>query len=272
MALGMRNSFLQAFFYVAMGFSLFFIVIVFLLFTRQPLFEMSKNAQAHLFWFIYEHNAPVSLWDELSIVIIYLISFITFFRFKLLFKKTGSSELFFLNIFIFSLLFEVFKCGSFFVAYFNWPDAINIFFIRTVYFGRFLGLFAIFFSSLYAFQLDYQKYNILIGIIALVSFALAISVSFETDTLLSNGLFRLGDEQGLFIMMSALKLFSIITFVVAALKRDVVMLIPAVSFLLIGRELLLFAPGLIFLVLGSVLLLSGIILANIKIKALYYWV
>ncbi|MBN1798671.1 MAG: hypothetical protein JW822_08835 [Spirochaetales bacterium] len=268
----MRNSFLQAFFYAAVSFSVFFVVIIVLLFSQQPLFEMSKNAQAHLFWFVYEYNAPASFWDELGIVIMYLISFIAFFRFKVLFKKTGSSELFFLGLFIFSLLFEVFRCGSFLVQHFAWPETLNIFFIRTVYFGRFFGLFAVFFSSLYALQLDYQKYNILIGIIALVSFALAISVSFKNNILLSNGLFKLGDEQGLFILLSALKLFTILTFVVAAFRRDLAMLIPAVCFLLIGRELLLFAPGLFFLILGSLLLVGGIILTNIKIKAVYYWI
>jgi hypothetical protein len=272
MALGMRNSFLQAFFYVAVCFSLFFFLVLFLLCTGSPVFEMGRNSETQLFWFLYDPQAPVSIWDELGIGLIYLISFIAFFRFKLLFKKTGSSELFFLELFIFSLLFEVFKCGTFVVEYFQWPEALNIFFVRTVYFGRFFGLLAIFFSSLYAVQLDYQKYNILIGIITLVAFALAISISLETNNLLSNGLFKLGDEQGLFIMMTALKFFSIITFVVAALKRDVALLISAVCFLLIGRELLLFSPGIIFIVVGGVFLISGVILTNLKIKALFYWI
>jgi hypothetical protein len=272
MALGLRNSFLQAFFYAAICFSLLFLAVILLLGTRNPTFEMGGNGEAQLFWFYYAPSAEASIWDEAGIVLIYLISFIAFFRLKLLFQKTGSSELFFLEFFIFSLLFEAFKCGSFVVDYLQWPPVLKIFFVRTVYFGRFFGLLAIFFSSLYAMQLDYQKYNILIGIIALVAFALSISISFDMDNLLSNGLFKLGDEQGLFIMMTALKLFSILTFVVAAFKRDLALLISASCFLLIGRELLLFTPGPVFIIMGGLFLISGIVLANYKIKALYYWI
>jgi hypothetical protein len=272
MALGMRNSFLQGFFYAALFLSVFFFVVALLLFSSNPSLEISKNAEKHVFWFKYRAAPPDSTWDVTGVALLYLIGFTAFIRFKMLFKKTGSAELFFLALFIFSLLFEVFKFGGFFVHYLNWPDALIIFFVKAVYFGRIFGLLAIFFSSLYTLHMDYQKYNIIIGVMALVSFALAIYIPFDTQSPLSNGLFKLGDEQGVFILLSAIKLFCIINFVVAVFKREIFMLLPAVLFLLAGRELLLFAPGPVTLIIGGILLLAGIILVDIKMKALYYWV
>ncbi len=270
--MGMRNSFLQGFFYAALFLSVFFFVVVLLLFSSNPFLEMSKNAEKHVFWFVYGNQTPNPLWDETGVALLYLIGFTAFLRFKILFKKTGSAELFFLVLFIFSLLFEVFKFGSFFVHYLNWPDALSIFFVKSVYFGRIFGLLAIFFSSLYTLSMDYQKYNIIIGVMALVSFALAIYIPFDTQSPLSNGLYKLEDEQGVFILLSAIKLLCIINFVVVVFKRGIFMLLPAILFLLAGRELLLFAPGPVTIITGSVLMLTGIILVDIKMKALYYWV
>jgi hypothetical protein len=272
MALGMRNSLLQLFFYLAFIFLLFLILIAFLHFSKQLALETNRSSVTQIFWFVYDNNPDSFFWNQVGILLLYLIPFIAFFRFKILFKKTGSSELFFLEIFLFSLLFEVFRCGNFLVDYFNWPVDLNLFFIRIVYFGRFFGLFALFFSSLYTLQMDYQKYNIVIGIIALVSFALSLTVSLETVIPLTNGLFKLSDERGLFILMNALKIFTIMNFIIAAFKRDVFLLLLAVSFLLTGRELLIFAPAMVFLILGGSLLLGGTILINIKIRDIYYWI
>ncbi len=272
MALGMRNSFLQVFFYAALFLSVFFITVILLLFSMDPVLEMSKNAQKHVFWFIYNNPAGNSLWNELSIVLFYLIGFVAFLRFKVLFRKTGSSELFFASIFIFSLLFEVFRFGDFFVRFLGWPQTVSLFFAKSVYFGRILGLLALFFSSLYILQMNYQKYNILVGIIALVSFALTMYVSFDTQTVLTDGLFKLGDEQGLFILLTSLKLLTIVNFVVAGLRRDAMMLLPAVVLFIVGRELMLFTPGPITLTLGCISLIAGIVLFDTKIKAMYYWV
>jgi len=234
--------------------------------------EDNRLFESYLFWFIYSKNIDSFVWSQLGIVILLILGFCLYIRFKMLFRKTGSAEIFFFEIFLFTFLFEAFRQVILLLYTYNLPVEFSIFFMRIIYFGRFSGLLAFLVSSLFALDIKYQKYEILIGIISLTSLGFAISIPIESQAILYSGLFKLGDEQGIFIICLTLKAFIVLNFLIASLKRRYLMIALASFFIILGREFLIFSSSIPLLILGTCIFMAGIFIFHSRIKMLYYWV
>jgi hypothetical protein len=145
------------------------------------------------------------------------------------------------------------------------PVAVTL--TRVVYWGRFVGLFALLFSSLYCTELNYSHVYVLGGGSLVVALAIAASIPIDQTTFLSQLTWKLGDAEGAWfvnIVIAALVLLTAIG--ASALKRDKRFLVVAGGFalLLVGRDLVFFmvdplplAGGILSLTAGAVVCLRS---------------
>ncbi|RPJ06077.1 MAG: hypothetical protein EHM28_10815, partial [Spirochaetaceae bacterium] len=139
-------------------------------------------------------------------------------------------------------------------------SALGVVATRIVYSGRLAGLISLFTASLYALDLNYQKFEVVVGIEFLVSALLAFSISFDRDVVLSSGLHKPGDEQGLFIITLALLLLTVINYFLAAYRSHSFYTAGAMIVILAGREILFFTLDPVTLIFGTLILSGGSIL------------
>ncbi|MGO9410273.1 MAG: hypothetical protein ACLQCB_05910 [Spirochaetia bacterium] len=139
---------------------------------------------------------------------------------------------------------------------------------RAVYWGRFVGLFALLLSSLYCTDLKYRHVYVLGGGSLLVALAIAASLPIDQTTFLSQLTWKLGDAQGAWFVNVVINALVLLTAVGAsALKRDRRFLVVAGGFalLLVGRDLVFFmldplplAGGIVALTAGAVVCLRSL--------------
>ncbi len=189
---------------------------------------------------------------------------------KFQYKKSGSTEIFFFALFLASLSFEGLRYTSFIFYTAEIPSFLHTIITRIIYFGRFMSIFFLLCSSLYACEIRYHKFMNLSGLVVVLSFAIAYLISLDGSRFMSTFLYRLNDELGIFLIISTTSLFSIINFVIAAIKRDFRFLYVAFACLLIvtGQEILYFSGNFITIIaLASIVI--GIIVYYREIDKIY---
>ena len=114
---------------------------------------------------------------------------------------------------------------------------------RAVYWGRFVGLFALLLASLYCTELKYRHVYVLGGGAFLVALAIAASIPIDRTTFLSQLTWKLADEEGVWfvhVVISALVLLTVIGAFVQKRDRRFLLVAGGLALLLGARELLFF--------------------------------
>jgi len=115
---------------------------------------------------------------------------------------------------------------------------------RTVYWGRFVGLFALLLASLYCTELKYRHVYVLGGGAFLVALAIAASIPIDRTTFLSQLTWKLADQEGVWfvhVVISALVLLTAVGASVQKRDRRFLLVAAGLALLLGARELLFFA-------------------------------
>jgi hypothetical protein len=239
-----------------------FLVISQLSYTGQAVFPTLTQ----YWWFIYgsvPFSPEANKWSLGVGFLVLVFSLFGCYQLKNIYKRISSPEILFYIFFIFSFSLETFRIWSAFLLLknFHYSYSLGVVFSRVVYLGRFFGLLSLLMSSLYSFDINYHKYNLILLIIFLIAFTLAFVAPFDSSIVLSNFLFKLGDEIGIALISMSLALFALVTFLVAGFKKnnnDYILIAIATLIILIGRELLLFSLTPLVIILGVFAFIAGL--------------
>jgi hypothetical protein len=228
--------------------------------AADPLQGLPRNP----WWFAYhdpgpENPGPVT-WRIASAVAGACIALAAAFRSKALFRRVSSPVFPFLMMFLFSLALECLRGGTALLYAGDRSIAASVVLTRIVYWGRFVGLLGLLLAGLYSIDLKYKKYTVLVGVVFLVSFAMAAYIPIDRTVFLAQLTWKLGDEQGVWFVNLVIALLVIATSAGAsAVRKDrrYFWLAGGLALLLVSRELLFFgttpgllAAGLLALTLG----------------------
>jgi hypothetical protein len=218
--------------------------------AADPLQGLPQNP----WWFVYHEPAPESasfaLWRIASAVAGACIALAAAFRSMALFRRVASPVLPFLIMFLFSLALECLRAGTALLYAGDRSIAASVVLTRIMYWGRFVGLLGLLLAGLYSIELKYKKYAVLVGVIFLVSFAMAVYIPIDRTVFLAQLTWKLGDEQGVWFVNLVIALLVIATSAGATTVRKdrrYFWLAGGLALLLVSRELLFFGttPGLV---------------------------
>ncbi len=190
------------------------------------------------------------------------------------FRKTVSSEMFFFIFFVISLSFESFKALGVLFQLWGLATYYGVIVARVVYFSRFFGVFCLLTSGLYATGIEYQKFEVVLGIAFLLAFTLSFSIPIDSSVFLPTLLYRIGGTVQLLAVFSALELFSILNFVLASIlsrRREYLIMAGGLLLVIAGKDLLFFAHGAPAAVAAFAFLLAGTIVFGNRAHAIYLW-
>ena len=143
---------------------------------------------------------------------------------------------------------------------------------RAVYWGRFVGLFALLFTGLYCTDMKYRHVYVLGGGALLVALAVAASIPIDRTVFLSQLTWKLADEEGVWFVNIVIGALVLLTTIGAfALKRDRRYLAAAGGFaLLLGaRDLLFFMVEPVALAGGIAALAAGAVVCMRSLGGIY---
>ncbi|HUZ18805.1 MAG TPA: hypothetical protein VMV68_10480 [Spirochaetia bacterium] len=193
---------------------------------------------------------------------------------QIFFRKTVSSEMFFFIFFVISLSLEAVRAGQLYIQIVDLPPYYGVVLTRVAYFGRFFGLFCLFVSGLYATGIDYQRFEVVLGISLLIAFTLAFTIPVNSQPPAERLVNGIGGADQILAAFFALELFSVLNFVLAStLKRSRNHLFMAAGLLLVvaGVDLLYFTASLAPAIAGAVLLAAGSFVFGNRTHEVYLW-
>jgi hypothetical protein len=145
-------------------------------------------------------------------------------------------------------------------------------FTRAVYWGRFVGLFALLLASLYCTEVKYRHLYVLGGGSFLVALTIAASIPIDRTIFLSQLTWKLADEEGVWFVNVVIAALVLLTAVGASvLRRDRRYLVVAAGFalLLTARQLLFFMVEPVALAGGIVALTAGAVVCTRSLGSIY---
>ena len=125
---------------------------------------------------------------------------------RTLYRRTDSAELLFIMLFCLALCLEVWRLGNLIFQSFGMPQYLNVLLTRVVLFSRFFGLLCLLVTSLYAVNMKYTQYAVLIGGMVVLAFTLAGVLPLDTSVYEPTFLYKLGDRQGYLFVRAILAL------------------------------------------------------------------
>jgi vacuolar-type H+-ATPase subunit I/STV1 len=227
-------------------------------------------------WLIYRDSAPPDAAQPLrviaALVMVTVIGFIFSLRAHRLYRNSRTPVLPYLLLFFLTLGIECLRGATavLFATDTAMPTAIML--TRAVYWGRFAGLFALLLFSLICVELKYRHVYVLGGGSLLVAFAIAASIPVDRTTFLSQFMWKLADEQGVWFVNLVIAALVVVTTIGAAvLKQDRRFLVLAggLALLLGARELLFFMVQPIPLACGIAVLAAGAVACLRTIAGIY---
>lgn len=132
------------------------------------------------------------------------------------FRKTSSPEFFFFLITVLAFLFESSKSFQLLTVFFNHPAYIDVIITRAVLFFRATGLLSLFLASLYTTGFNYQKSEIILGILLLIAVSFANAIPVDMTTRNSNLLLNIAINNEITIVTFAILIFSVINFLLGS--------------------------------------------------------
>ncbi len=165
-------------------------------------------------------NSKDAILIALSLLqLILLFQLIISFYLNRLYKKTESSEIFFLIFFIVSFAFESLRATNTLIALSDTPYYMSIISTRTLYFGRILSLISILFASLYMIGFNYKHISTLLLIAIFTSFSLAIIIPVDTTAFNTSLAYSVGIKNTRLFFSISLYILSLTNFTIAYLKN-----------------------------------------------------
>jgi len=216
--------------------------------VADPLRDLPQNP----WWFAYRDPAPqttpAALWRIACAIVAAGIGAIAAFRSLALFRRHSSPLHPFLMMFLFSLSLECLRAGTALLYAGDRSIAVAVVLTRIMYWGRFVGLLGLLLTGLYIVELKYRKFAVLMGVVFLVSFAMAAYIPIDRTVFLAQLTWKLGDEQGVWFVNLVIAILVIATSAGgAAVRKDrrYYWMAGGLTLLLVSRELLFFglAPG-----------------------------
>jgi hypothetical protein len=190
------------------------------------------------------------------------------------FEKTQAPEILFFALFALSLACESFRIAVPLAAAHNWPPAYVVSSARSLLFGRFFGLFALFAAGLYATGLEYQKHGRVVILVAAAAFAVAAGAPVDGLSWDSAYSPLPGYASMLEIVQIGVAVIAIANFLVAAYSRgsiDFVYVALGCVLVVIGRDGLIRADTWLALPLGAAAISLGTALVATKVHRFYLW-
>ena len=247
----MRTSWDAGLFGLAVAVILILVIIAsasfaFLL-SRPALARSLSSLPSNPWWLINRDPGPKDATEPLSVIAATLLATLLGLAFALrshrLYRRARTPALPYLLLFFLSVGIESLRgaTGVLFATDSTVQAAVTM--TRIVYWGRFVGLFALLLSSIYCIELKYRHVYVMGGGSLLIALAIAASIPVDRTTFLVQLTWKLADEQGVWFVDVVLVALVIVTTIGAsALKRDRRFLFLAGGFalLLAGRELLFF--------------------------------
>ena len=215
-----------------------------------------------IWWKLYNpvlSQSPMKLLS-LGVQIVYAMAFLLIIERQM--RRNPSAEMAFLSIFLFTFSLQIFRL-SFLTDGFPVPDTRIA--TRIVYFGRLMGISALFGASLFATGLQIQKFGQVLLVCLLTSFSLANLLPVNSSISTAALLHRIAREKHLAVLCLALESLTILNYIAAAhhLGRNEYYRLSLLSLAMIsGYEMLFFLyppfilPGLITLISGTVLFIG----------------
>jgi hypothetical protein len=203
-----------------------------------------------------------------------LYSLVTLVLIYYSFEKTQAPEILFISLSVLSFSFEVMRLLTPLQKIWAIPSVYLLLASRTLLFGRFFGIFALFAAGVYAAGLEIQKQLNVILIITLISLLISLGIpidilTWDSSFSMINGylsLFRMTETVMLIITM--------LSFFISAWSRGTpeYVAIGAGSFLVyVGRNILLSGDTWISPLPGLALLVAGAWLICTKLHKVYLW-
>ena len=231
----------------------------------------------HSWWLLYTDTSLSELeylWNLGGLFLFLLIVMASCVILKRIYQRTASSEIFFFMFFLFSLTIEGLRTLNALLILEGAPVFVGVMLSKVIHFARFFGLFSFLFASLYSIEVSNQKFRILIMTSFLISLALTYVMPIDSSILLSNFLYKLGDEKSTWFITLILEIAVLANFLVAAFRkerREFALLALAVLLILAGREFVFFMSVPVFIGAGLVLTIVGIWLFRNQVHTIYLW-
>jgi len=239
-------------------------------------FSLLRTLPSNTWWFQYADAAPTvslaAVWRITGAVLAAAFGVAASVRAWSLYRKGGSPLLPFLIAFLLSLSLEGLRAGCALLFAEDGSIAASLFLTRVIYWGRFVGLLSLLIAGLYSVELKYRRINFLVGVVLLVSFAMAAYIPVDRTTFLAQLTWKLGDEQGVWFVNLVLGVLVLATTALAALtRRDMrfLWLAAGAALFLAARELLFFALSHWALLGGLACLGGGAVVCLRTLSVLY---
>jgi hypothetical protein len=191
-----------------------------------------------------------------------------------LFRRTSSTTMLFLALFLVSLILDLGKVGYFYFLSQGMTPMRLVILSRTIRFGHFFGLFALLASSLYHAGVDYPKTGSVALVMGVVTASLVYMLPIDSLSLEPHLVHSAGDQNSLQVVETVLGLIVVANGVFGALQRPESRLwLVSLAFgsLVLGRELVFFLPSPALTFLGIGLLSAGAVLAIYRTRKLVLW-
>jgi hypothetical protein len=191
-------------FFVGFGFALLLCAgagcILVLVCASSSLKAAIAELPLHKFWFTYNGSSPADALPRIlelaAVMVLSLFSALAVLRARFLYLGSRAPALLFFVVYLFMICMEGLRACAVFLyasgAALRLIPAIS----RAVYGARFAGQLALLLTALCMLELKYHRYMFLLGILTLVSFAIAVYIPMDNTVLLSSFTYKLGDEQG----------------------------------------------------------------------------
>lgn len=235
------------------------------------------SVTAHSWWLVYKDVQPglnYYIWDTGGVMLFLLICFVAGIFLRKIYQRTASAEVFFAIFFLCSITFEALRIWNAYLILKGVSISICVIVTRFTYFGRIFGLVCLLFSSLYAIRIHFQGFGVLLLSALFLSFAFAYVLPIDRALIMSNFLYKLGDERSLWLLTLILKIAIFLNFLIAAAKRhDFSFVVSAFAALLIlsGREFLLYHGPVLRLGVGLCIAVTGIWIFGRQMTKIYLW-
>ena len=227
-------------------------------------------------WLIYKDPGPKDATQPLiviaAMVTATVVGLIASLRSRRLYRRSRTPVLPYLLLFFLTLGIECLRGPAALLFASDSSITTGIVLTRVVLWGRFAGLFALLIGGLYCIELKYRRVYVLGGGALLVALVIAASIPLDRTTFLSQFLWKLADEQGVWFVNFAVAALVILTTIGAAvLKKDKRFLVLAggVVMLLTARELLFFMVQPLPLACGIAALAAGAVACLRSLSGIY---
>ncbi len=227
----------------------------------EDLFSLNKSSQGNPLFGIITTSPLIFVFSIISTIILFHY-----------FKKKNFPEIFFFVLFILSLSLQTIRLFQIPLLLLNISPYFGVIITRLFYFFKFFGLFCLFATSLFPIGIKFQKFEIMLLTILLLSFTISALMPIDPTTLNVTLLYKVTDRSSIFIMIISIRLLTIINFVrvaVSSKSKNYLFVLISAFFLIFGDDLMLFIP---FPFVSLILLLIGTAIYTRSIYSYYLWI